>query len=40
VSGEELLSLIFEEIQGRERVHERQSGAPRGSAAAKKSKLP
>jgi hypothetical protein len=35
VSGEELLSLILEQIQGRERVQDGRSGARRGSAAAK-----
>jgi hypothetical protein len=30
VSGEELLSLILEQIQGRERVHKCRSGARRG----------
>ena len=40
VSGEELLSLILEEIQGRERVHNARSGARRGSAAAETCKLP
>jgi hypothetical protein len=40
VSGEELLSLILEQIQGRERVHEGLPRALRGSAAVNKCKLP
>jgi hypothetical protein len=40
MAGEELLSLIFEEIQGRERLYERSMRLLRRSAAAEECKLP
>jgi hypothetical protein len=40
MAGEELLSLVLEQIQGRESVHQPQIGPPRQAQAPKKGKLP